>query len=126
MRKYRGTGVALEAARNVFARFPGDWQVRELAANAVAIAFWRRAIPVPFDEGVNTEGPIQTFRIAEIDYPVVMAARERLRAIFGAPWGRPPETMTLVGTARTTGDSAGLTIRPCGGTSAPRTAPRSR
>jgi hypothetical protein len=30
----------------------------------------------------------------EIDYPAVMASRERLWSIFGAAWGWPPATMT--------------------------------
>jgi predicted acetyltransferase len=64
MRKYRRDGVGMEAARTLFTRFPGEWQVRQLAANAAAIAFWRGAIPVPFAEDSNAEGPVQRFRIA--------------------------------------------------------------
>jgi hypothetical protein len=30
-----------------------------------------------------------------IDYPAVMGSRERLWAMFGPPWGWPPETMTF-------------------------------
>ena len=63
MRKYRRAGVGMEAARAVFAKFPGEWQVRELTANAGATAFWRTAIPVPFTEGTNHEGPVQHFTI---------------------------------------------------------------
>jgi predicted acetyltransferase len=69
MRKYRGTGLAVAAARSVFARFPGEWQVREVAANKRAIAFWRNAIPVPFTEGTNDKGPVQHFHIAEQGEP---------------------------------------------------------
>ena len=65
MRKYRRSGVGLDAARAVFAKFPGEWQVRELAANEGAIAFWRIAIPVPFTEDANDEGPVQHFTISE-------------------------------------------------------------
>jgi predicted acetyltransferase len=61
LRKYRGRGVAEHAARVLFARFPGEWQVRELAANARATAFWRRAIPYPFTEDENDRGPVQHF-----------------------------------------------------------------
>jgi predicted acetyltransferase len=61
MRKYRRGGIGVEAARAVFARFPGEWQVRELAANVGAVAFWRRAILVPFTEDTNHEGPVQHF-----------------------------------------------------------------
>jgi predicted acetyltransferase len=63
LRKHRRSGVGVEAARAVFAMFPGEWQVRELAANVGAIAFWRVAIPVPFTEHSNDEGPVQRFRI---------------------------------------------------------------
>jgi predicted acetyltransferase len=65
MRKYRRSGVGVEAARAVFARFAGEWQVRELAANVGATAFWRVAIPVPFTEDTNHEGPVQHFTIDE-------------------------------------------------------------
>jgi Predicted acetyltransferase len=64
MRKYRRGGVGGKAARAVFARFPGEWQVRQLAANGAAVAFWRAAIPVPFSEDTNDEGPVQHFWIA--------------------------------------------------------------
>ena len=64
MRKYRGRGVSIAAARAVFARFSGEWQVRELAANARAIAFWRKAIPAPFTEDTNDRGPVQHFHVA--------------------------------------------------------------
>jgi predicted acetyltransferase len=63
MRKYRRGGVGAEAARAVFAAFPGEWQVRELHANVGAVAFWRDAIPVPFREDTNHEGPVQHFTI---------------------------------------------------------------
>jgi predicted acetyltransferase len=64
LRKYRGRGVGVQAARSLFAAFPGDWQVRQLAANAPATAFWRVAIPVPFREDNVERGPIQRFHIA--------------------------------------------------------------
>jgi predicted acetyltransferase len=63
LRKYRGRGVSVAAARAVFARFPGEWQVRELAANTRATAFWRKAIPVPFTEDTNDQGPVQHFLV---------------------------------------------------------------
>ena len=47
----------------VFARFPGEWQVRQLATNPAATAFWRVAIPVPFREEARNEGTVQYFRI---------------------------------------------------------------
>ncbi len=64
LRKYRRFGVGAKAARAVLTMFPGDWQVRQLAENAAAIAFWRAAIPVPFEEAMRTEGCVQRFTIA--------------------------------------------------------------
>jgi predicted acetyltransferase len=63
LRKYRGRGVGVQAAQRVFAMFPGDWQVRQLAANTAATAFWRIAIPVSFSEDANQHGPVQHFRV---------------------------------------------------------------
>lgn len=65
LRKYRRGGVGTDAARSVFARFPGEWQVRQQYENAGAVAFWRDAIPVAFDETPNDEGPVQRFVIPE-------------------------------------------------------------
>lgn len=64
LRKYRRRGVGLLAARALFAMFEGEWQVRQLAANAAATAFWRVAIPVPFTEDSNEDGPVQHFHVA--------------------------------------------------------------
>ena len=63
MRKYRRRGIATAFARDVFARFPGAWQVREIEANRPAQSFWRRAIPVAFDERDWGRGPMQVFVI---------------------------------------------------------------
>jgi predicted acetyltransferase len=67
LRKYRGRRVGLRTARSLFAKFPGDWQVRQLAANAPATAFWRLAIPVPFREEADDRGCVQFFHIAASD-----------------------------------------------------------
>ena len=61
VRKYRRQTVGLLAARAVFARFPGPWQVHEVAGNHAAVAFWRKAIPVMFDETSDDDGTSQTF-----------------------------------------------------------------
>ncbi len=38
-------------ARDVIARFPGRWKIRQIALNAPAVAFWRRALaPYHFTE----------------------------------------------------------------------------
>jgi predicted acetyltransferase len=65
MRKYRRRGVGLIAAREVFARFPGDWQVRQMATNTPATHFWRRAIPYPFEEDRNDQGTVQHFLVPD-------------------------------------------------------------
>lgn len=44
MRKYRRSGAGEAMARAIFDRFPGRWEVREIAANLPAQAFWRRII----------------------------------------------------------------------------------
>jgi predicted acetyltransferase len=63
MRKYRRTGVGVAAARMVFERFPGAWQVRQESDNVAAAPFWRVAIPVPFDEEVRHGSSVQRFVI---------------------------------------------------------------
>ena len=63
MRKYRRRGVGTVLAREVFARFPGEWQVRQMASNPSATAFWIRAIPVDFAQETLDHGPVQRFTI---------------------------------------------------------------
>lgn len=69
LRAYRRRGVGAAAARQLFDRFPGRWEVRQLAENAPAIAFWRRVIDgytggrwreVALDGG-RWRGPVQLF-----------------------------------------------------------------
>ena len=59
----RRGGIGIDAARQLFELHPGTWQVRQMAANARATAFWHRAIPVPFEEVVDDHGPRQLFQI---------------------------------------------------------------
>jgi predicted acetyltransferase len=68
LRKYRRRGVGERAARVLFARFPGRWEVRQLAANTGATAFWRAVIGRyaggRFEELRREEpgrGPVQRF-----------------------------------------------------------------
>jgi predicted acetyltransferase len=61
MRKYRRSGVGKQAARQVFARFPGKWTVRQMRRNGPSTIFWRDAIPVEFEESEGESGPIQRF-----------------------------------------------------------------
>lgn len=44
LRKYRRQAVGRTAAHELFARFPGPWEVTELPLNLPAQAFWRRII----------------------------------------------------------------------------------
>ena len=44
IRKYRRRGVGRQVAFALFARFAGEWQVRQLKDNLPAIQFWRRII----------------------------------------------------------------------------------
>ena len=44
MRKYRRYGVGAEVAKRLFDMFQGRWEVRELAPNVAAQAFWRSVI----------------------------------------------------------------------------------
>jgi predicted acetyltransferase len=63
MRKYRRRGVGSMLARDLFARFPGAWQVRQMTSNPSATAFWHRAIPVDFEQEMLEHGPVQRFTI---------------------------------------------------------------
>ena len=70
MRKYRRHGVGTAVATRVFNSFRGKWEIRELKANAAAIAFWRSVIAT-YTKGDFTEtlldderwrGPVQSFQ----------------------------------------------------------------
>lgn len=63
MRKYRRSGIGTVLAREVFARFPGEWQVRQMTSNPSATAFWLQAIPVDFEQDMLQHGPLQRFTI---------------------------------------------------------------
>jgi predicted acetyltransferase len=69
LRRHRRAGVGMRAAHHFFATRPGNWEVRQRAANVTATAFWRRAIAA-FTAGSFTEelldderwkGPVQRF-----------------------------------------------------------------
>lgn len=44
MRRYRRSGIGAQAARDLFARFPGQWKVAQIASNVPAQTFWRAVI----------------------------------------------------------------------------------
>jgi predicted acetyltransferase len=58
VRGFRGQGVGKRAAREVWERFPGRWEVRVMDSNRPAQRFWQRAVeefvgravePAPFE-----------------------------------------------------------------------------
>jgi predicted acetyltransferase len=68
-RTVRRRGVGSAAARTLFDRFGGRWEVRQTPANLPALAFWRRVIG-DYTGGAFTEsfldtdvwrGPVQSF-----------------------------------------------------------------
>jgi predicted acetyltransferase len=71
MRKYRRRGVGAHVAAEVFRRFPGRWEVSQIAANVAAQSFWRAAIgrctggrfDEVYVEGDGWRGPVQVFTI---------------------------------------------------------------
>jgi predicted acetyltransferase len=72
MRRYRRKGVGAQAARELFDRFRGRWEVRQTRANVAATQFWRRVI-AQYTGGRYTEathdddrwrGPVQSFENA--------------------------------------------------------------
>lgn len=69
MRRYRRQGVGRHAAAQAFDRFPGAWEVGQIAENTGAQAFWREVIGT-YTGGRYVEtaldderwrGPIQSF-----------------------------------------------------------------
>lgn len=69
MRRYRRRRVGEAAARQLFARFAGPWEIRQRATNHAAIAFWRRVVDRQtggrFREETRADdvwqGPVQSF-----------------------------------------------------------------
>ncbi|ATG53400.1 GNAT family N-acetyltransferase [Brachybacterium ginsengisoli] len=59
LRKYRREGVGLAAARHLLEAHAGAWSITQLASNPEATSFWRRAIPVPFEETVEADGTVE-------------------------------------------------------------------
>jgi predicted acetyltransferase len=73
MRKYRRQGAGAAAATRLFDLFPGRWEVRQIAANTPAQAFWRKVIgdytggryEERFVESEQWHGPYQSFDTRE-------------------------------------------------------------
>jgi predicted acetyltransferase len=53
LRKYRRIGVGSRAARVLFERWPGGWEVAVARYNAPALSFWRKAIRASVDGTVE-------------------------------------------------------------------------
>jgi predicted acetyltransferase len=75
MRKYRRHGIGHDAAQVLFGMFPGEWQIRQLAANTSATKFWRAVIPVAFRQDTIEMGPVQRFRIEPSESPELRRSR---------------------------------------------------
>jgi predicted acetyltransferase len=69
MRPYRRKGAGSQAAHQMFDRFRGRWEVRQLHANTAATQFWR-AVIARYTRGRYSEavcdddrwrGPVQAF-----------------------------------------------------------------
>jgi predicted acetyltransferase len=74
VRKHRRTGLGARAARTLFSRYPGLWEVAVARRNTGAAAFWRAAISGhPDSREIETHdletaawnGPVFRFRIGE-------------------------------------------------------------
>jgi predicted acetyltransferase len=69
MRAFRRTGIGTQAATEIFDRFPGRWEVRQLHANTAATAFWRKilaryaggAVSETVHDSDRWKGTVQTF-----------------------------------------------------------------
>lgn len=74
VRKHRREGIGLAAARMIFRRYPGQWEVAVARTNPSALAFWRKTVcEAGFArelEEFETDGPawdgtILRFRVAD-------------------------------------------------------------
>jgi predicted acetyltransferase len=65
LRQERRRGLGLRAARDVFDRFRGVWELSQLRANRAAIAFWHRVLSEytggDFQEFLSDGEPLQIF-----------------------------------------------------------------
>ncbi|MBV8524579.1 MAG: GNAT family N-acetyltransferase [Acetobacteraceae bacterium] len=55
LRKYRRIGIGSRAAKALFERWPGRWEVAVARYNKPALAFWRKAIDAAVD------GPVEEY-----------------------------------------------------------------
>jgi predicted acetyltransferase len=62
--RFRRAGIGTSAARQAFTLFPGSWEIHEIPGNDAAVEFWRRAIPMAFEESGDAAGTTQRFTLA--------------------------------------------------------------
>jgi predicted acetyltransferase len=65
VRKYRGRGVGGAAASQIFARYPGQWEIAVARKNTAALRFWRRAAPSAIELDISSadwNGPVLRFQ----------------------------------------------------------------
>lgn len=60
---YRGRGHGVKAARDIFARHPGQWELGVLEGNWPALSFWKKAIGQNVDITKKRSTRIFRFRI---------------------------------------------------------------
>ncbi len=53
LRRYRRYGVGTEAARQIWSRFPGHWEIQVMESNKVAYHFWAHAIKTVHGEVIS-------------------------------------------------------------------------
>jgi predicted acetyltransferase len=53
LRRYRRYGVGTEAARQIWSRYPGRWEVRVMESNRAAHEFWARAIYSVLNQAIS-------------------------------------------------------------------------
>jgi predicted acetyltransferase len=53
LRKYRRLGIGSQAAKLVFERFPGRWEMAVMKNNRPALSFWRCTIAAVIPENVE-------------------------------------------------------------------------
>ena len=78
VRGARRQGVGQSAARALFARFPGTWEVRVLLANERALAFWQSCVGgfARFDTSSWTAPSGRTFTVLRFESPASDIAQD--------------------------------------------------
>jgi predicted acetyltransferase len=54
LRRYRRNGVGTEAARQIWSRFPGAWEIRVMEDNHGAYQFWAHAVKTALGQDVSS------------------------------------------------------------------------